>query len=142
MAVDPEETFKVTDRRRRPDAEEARPAEEPSATGHVYRESPSRDRHAAASEQSRERTLGGLFVMLASSVAFALGEVSDPATGQAHQDLDQAAELIDLLVLLREKTEGNRTAEETRILGDLIYDLQLRYVSATRSRARPGPSRS
>ena len=73
----------------------------------------------------------------------ALGEAPDPMTGQVHRDLDQAADLIDLLILLREKTEGNRSAEETQILDEILYDLQLRYVSATKRGARPpGQARS
>jgi hypothetical protein len=46
-----------------------------------------------------------------------------------------AAEVIDVLGLLREKTEGRRSAEETQVLEELLYDLQLRYVDATK---RPG----
>jgi hypothetical protein len=33
---------------------------------------------------------------------------------------------------LREKTESHRTAEETQVLDELVYDLQLRYVEATK----------
>ena len=81
--------------------------------------------------------------MLAGSAAMALGEAPDPMTGQAHRDLDQAADLIDLLILLREKTEGNRSPEETQILDEIVYDLQLRYVSATKRAGRPpGPARA
>ena len=61
---------------------------------------------------------------------------ADPTTGQRSQrDLPMAAEVIDLLALLREKTDGRRSAEETQVLDELLYDLQLRYVSATK---RPG----
>jgi hypothetical protein len=62
----------------------------------------------------------------------ALGEAVDPSTGQAHHDPAMAAEVIDLLMLLREKTEGHRTAAESQLLDELIYDLQIRYVAATR----------
>ena len=74
----------------------------------------------------------GLFMMLASSAVVALGEAPDPLTGQRQIDLVQAADAIDLLLLLREKTEGNRSADETRMLEELIYDLQLRYVHVTK----------
>ena len=53
--------------------------------------------------------------------------------GQLVRDPQQAAELIDTLMLLREKTEGHRTAEESQALDELIYDLHLRYVNATTS---------
>jgi len=80
------------------------------------------------------RSLEGLFVMLASSAVVALGEAADPMTGQVRRDPAAAADAIDLLALLREKTEGNRTPRETQMLEALIYDLQLRYVAAMKPR--------
>jgi hypothetical protein len=71
-------------------------------------------------------------MMLASSAVVALGHAPDPLTGQRQIDLVQAAEAIDLLLLLREKTEGHRSGDETRMLEELIYDLQLRYVHVTK----------
>jgi len=81
------------------------------------------------------RSLVGLFIMLGSVAAAALEGMPDSGGGQAKRDLRQAAELIDVLVLLREKTEGRRTPEETKVLHEVVYGLQLRYVEATR---RPG----
>ena len=135
---EPEEGFKVTDRRGRGEPELPRPAvaaQPPPAA-------------PAAPEPSRqtaedERSLVGLFMMLASSAVVALGEVPDPVTGQRHPDPAQAAELIDLLALLREKTEGRRSPDETQALEELIYDLQVRYVNVARQAGSPpGPSRS
>lgn len=71
-------------------------------------------------------------MMLASLGAAAIDGMPDPATGRIHRDPHQAAELIDVLILLREKTEGRLTAEENQVLGELIYDLQMRYMSATK----------
>jgi hypothetical protein len=110
-----DESFKVTDRRRRED--------EPA---------PRRDAPASGDARPAERSLVNLFMMLASSALIALGEAPDPVTGNQHHDLANAAEVIDVLILLRERTEGQRLEEETRVLEQLIYDLQLRYVSATR----------
>jgi hypothetical protein len=73
--------------------------------------------------------------MLATSALVALGQAADPLTGQGHdKDPGAAADAIDLLVLLREKTEGHRSPREARLLDELIYDLQLRYVAATTPR--------
>ena len=69
--------------------------------------------------------------MLGSSAVVALGDAPDPGTGQGRRDPAAAADVIDLLVLLREKTQGNRSERETQIIEGLIYDLQLRYVAAT-----------
>jgi hypothetical protein len=70
-------------------------------------------------------------MMLASFALAALEGVRDPASGQMHRDPQQAAELIDMLMLLRERTEGRRTPEESQALDELLHDLQLRYVRAT-----------
>jgi hypothetical protein len=70
--------------------------------------------------------------MLASLAIAALEGVPDPSTGQPQRDPAQAAELVDLLMLLREKTEGHRGPDESRSLEEIIYDLQIRYVRATR----------
>jgi len=74
-------------------------------------------------------------MMLATEVLIALGEAPDPVTGQQHRELAQASDVIDVLSLLRDKTEGHRTTDETRTLDDLIYDLQVRYVNAVKSLA-------
>ena len=119
-----EDVFKVTDRRRRLDDEEApRPA---PAAAEPPQPSP------VDLSPAGERSLAGLFMMLASSAVVALGEAPDPLTGQRQVDLAQAADAIDLLILLREKTEGNRSPDENRILEEVLYDLQLRYVHATK----------
>jgi len=124
---EPEDVFKVTDRRRRLEEEPA-PATPPRA--HKAEPVP-----AAAPPHTGsvgERSLAGLFMMLASSAVVALGAAPDPLTGQRQVDLAQAADAIDLLILLREKTEGHRSPEESRILDEVLYDLQLRYVHATK----------
>jgi hypothetical protein len=66
--------------------------------------------------------------MLASSALVHLGEAEDPVTGESHRDLAQAKYTIDLLLLLREKTEGNRNPEESQLLEGILYDLQMRFV--------------
>jgi hypothetical protein len=122
---EPEDVFKVTDRRRRLDDDDApRPA---PAAAEPPQVSP------VDLSPAGERSLAGLFMMLASSAVVALGEAPDPLTGQRQVDLAQAADAIDLLILLREKTEGNRSPEENRILEEVLYDLQLRYVHATKT---------
>jgi hypothetical protein len=136
---DAEPTFKVTDRRRRDDDEpaaapaparpEPRPAE-PSRPSII--ESPG---EASPPPGGSERSLVGLLMMLGSEALIALGEAADPVSGQRHRELPHAAGVIDLLLLLREKTEGNRSPEETQVIDELLYDLQMRYVNATK---RPG----
>jgi hypothetical protein len=128
MAEPPDGGFRVTDRRRRDTIEAPEASGAPSAARQAAPFSPEAPR-----ETPDQRNLVGLFMMLATEAVIALGEAPDPATGQRRRELPHAAGLIDLLALLREKTEGNRSAEETQTLDELIYDLQLRYVEATKS---------
>ena len=118
-ADDSPDVFKVTDRRRRQETEDS---PQPAAPDAEVPPTP------APPGPPTERSLAGLFMMLASSAVVALGHAPDPLTGQRQTDLVQAAEAIDLLLLLREKTEGHRSDGESQMLEELIYDLQLRYV--------------
>jgi len=122
MTQPPEEGFKVTDRRRRDD--------EPGAQGTPAREAAG---EPSAPPARDTRSLADLFMMLATEAVVALGDAPDPATGQRARELPHAAEMIDLLLLLRDKTEGNRTPAETQILEEVLYDLQVRYVRAMKS---------
>src|SRR5262249_9615105 len=134
--------FRVTDRRRRAEADTSAatpPTAEvqpPAAEEPELRRAPPEalDDDAAPPGGDGERSLEGLFVMLASSAVVALGEAADTVTGRAGRDPEAAADAIDLLVLLREKTEGNRTPRETQLLEELIYDPQLRYGAAMKPR--------
>lgn len=131
--------FRVTDRRRRGEDEPGPAAAEPEPRAPVAEPAPE---VPPSPGPPRERTLVGLFAMLGSLAAHALGAVPDPSTGQVQLDLEQASELIDLLMLLRERTEGRRSAEESEVLEQVIYDLQVRWISvATPPEARAGRAR-
>jgi Domain of unknown function (DUF1844) len=127
VAQQSDEGFRVTDRRKRDTADPPPPARETT----VLPSAPTASAGRAA--ESTQRTLVGLFMMLASEALIALGDAPDPATGQRQRELAHASSVIDLLTLLREKTEGNRSAQESQALDDLIYDLQIRYVEAAKS---------
>ena len=133
-----EESFKVTDRRGREQEASLRgrlPARRPpTAPGRGRRPGvPARARTQAPAAASGQGAvdLQGLFVMFASSALINLGEAADPATGERLVDLEQAKDAIDLLLLLRDKTAGNRTEHESRLLEQILYDVQMRYVRAT-----------
>jgi len=68
---------------------------------------------------------------LASTAAIHFGDLPDPVTGQpADVNLDGAAQMIELLGLLDQKTRGNLTAEERQVLEQVLYELRLRFVEA------------
>lgn len=70
---------------------------------------------------------------LAHSALVHLGVAPDPATGLAQTpSLPLARQTIDLIALLAEKTKGNLTGEEERLIEQLLYDLRVRYVEAAK----------
>jgi len=67
---------------------------------------------------------------LGSSALLHLGELEHPEVGAPQVDLPLAKHTIDILVMLEEKTRGNLTPAEEKLIGSLLYDLRLRYVEA------------
>ncbi len=57
-----------------------------------------------------------------------MGLRKDPLTGEISENLDEAKNLIDLLDLLKEKTEGNLTQEEENILNSTLTHLKTEYL--------------
>lgn len=70
---------------------------------------------------------------LSHSALVHLGDAPDPSGGPAKRDVAMAKQTIDLLAVLQEKTEGNLTGEEERLLDQVLYDLRMRYVEVARS---------
>jgi len=82
------------------------------------------------------------FVMMqAQNAAFMLGQIPHPQTGRAEVNLDMAQLLIDQLVMIQEKTKGNLTNDEGRILANALANLQIAFVEVAQKQ-RPGASAS
>ncbi len=57
-----------------------------------------------------------------------LGELPDPVTKKKQVNLTLAKQTIDTLEMLKEKTKGNLTIEEEKLLQSILYELKLKYV--------------
>jgi Domain of unknown function (DUF1844) len=68
-----------------------------------------------------------LLQALAEPIPFYLGDAPMP-DGASGENLEAARFYIDLLDVLRQKTAGNLSAQETTVLADLVYRLRVRYV--------------
>jgi hypothetical protein len=75
-------------------------------------------------------TLEVLVTSLATQAMMAMGFMPHPVSGKTEVQLDSAKHFIDTLGMLEEKTEGNRTPEESTLLDRLLHELRLGYVSA------------
>ena len=67
---------------------------------------------------------------LSHSVLMHLGEAPHPEDNAQRVSLPLAKQTIDLLGLLEEKTKGNLTADEAKLVQTLLYDLRMRFVEA------------
>ena len=71
-------------------------------------------------------------VMHAQNAALFLGQIPNPRTGEAEVNLDLARMFIDQLAMIQEKTRGNLTSEEAKVLSNALSNLQMAYVEIAR----------
>jgi hypothetical protein len=69
---------------------------------------------------------------LSHSALLHLGEAPHPETGQVEKNLALARQTIDLIGMLEEKTKGNLTGDEERLIGQILYDLRMRFVEMSK----------
>jgi hypothetical protein len=69
---------------------------------------------------------------LSHSALVNLGEAPDPDTNETRVDLNLAKQNIDLLVLLEEKTKGNLSGDEERLLAQVLFDVRMRFVERSK----------
>jgi hypothetical protein len=77
---------------------------------------------------------------LAHTAAVHLGDVDDPVTGaRGAPNLPAARQMIEILALLEVKTRGNLTAEERRLLEQVVAELRLRHDEVSGSTSGESP---
>ncbi len=74
-------------------------------------------------------------VSLSHSALLHLGEAPHPETNQVEASLPLAKQTIDLLGLLEEKTKGNLTGDEERLLAQVLFDLRMRFIEVQKKQA-------
>ncbi len=137
--------FKVTDRRsftpegelRRDTGQDPGSAKSPPPQARPN-PSPSGPK-AAPGEQPRARTSAGpgmdfssFLLSLATTALVHLGETVDRTGARGKTNLDAAKQMVDILAMLQQKTEGNRTEEENRLLDDILYEIRMKILAKTR----------
>ena len=124
--------FKVTDKRLFDEEGEIR------GNRVEERESPSQD---AAPEAHPNAGRGGQADGSAQGIDFSSFVISLATTAMVHlgegpvdsgappQDLDAAGQMIDILGMLKEKTEGNLSPDESRLVHDILYELRMKFLA-------------
>lgn len=117
------EGFTIIDKRRRPEE-----TEESSA------------RLEKTEEKCKEESVtpqidfSSFIFSLSTSAFIHFGAVPDPITKKTEKNLPMAKQTIDLLGILKEKTKGNLTSEEEKLLDNILFDLRMRYVKECKAK--------
>ena len=73
------------------------------------------------------------FVTFISSLSFqaiiALGEMDNPFSGKKEESLPQAKFVIDTLDMIKDKTLGNLSSDETGLLDNIIGELKMKFAA-------------
>ena len=143
--------FKVTDRRmftsegeireqQQPDPGEQAPPqkEEPPKASQEEKPKASQEqkeeaKRTAEKDPNQGVNFASFLLSLATTGMVHLGEIPESGTGQKMEDLEAARQMIDILGLLKEKTKGNLSAEESDLLENVLYELRLKFMGKSKA---------
>ena len=111
----------------------SKPAAPPPETGSAPQAAASQPAaNPQSSEPPPELTFAAFLWSLSEQALAALGEVPDPMSGKAMRDLTMAQQMIDIIIMLRDKTRGNLDEHEQAMLKEILSGLQMKYVELAR----------
>ena len=85
-------------------------------------------------------TFATLVTSIGTQALMMLGQIADPASGQAMYHPDLARHHIDSLVVLQEKTEGNLNEEEKEMIDQFINELRQIFIAMKNANLQPPPT--
>ena len=97
------------------------------------------DQNAAGGERAPDTPLPKLdfTIFILSIVGSAHVHLGEGPEGVKERNLELAHQDIDLLGILQEKTKGNLTGDEERLLDQALYDLRIRFVEVSKGSSQP-----
>ena len=88
-------------------------------------------------EEEPEITFTGFILSLATTAAVHFGDIADPGTGEPSEpNLVAAGQMIDIIAMLQDRTKGNLSDVEAKLIDDLLYELRMRFVQAQQGERR------
>ena len=121
-------SIKVTDRRT---ASDGQPRVEPEVAATEA------DAATSAPRSTPALDFVTLILSLREGALVALGLVSNEELGDLPADFAAAKYQIEMLALLEQKTQGNLTADEAKLLSTVIYELRVAFVEAKKHATQP-----
>lgn len=92
------------------------------------------DPKAEAKAELPQIDFSTFILSLSHSALVHLGDAPSPEDQSRGENLVLARQSIDLLELLFEKTKGNLSGEEERLLSHVLYEVRMRFVEVSRAR--------
>jgi hypothetical protein len=126
VAAEQEEGFVVRDRRGGSGSDRPSTASPAAPEVQPHQEATPSDPHQGSGIPV---TFSSFVISLGSSSMMLMGEQLDPQQPPMPPNLPQAKDIIDLLSVLENKTQGNLTTDEQAVLRDMLYALRMKYVS-------------
>ncbi len=101
------------------------------------------DECSKSCEEKLNESLGSVdfstfVISLGTSALYHLGANIPETEGAGVTNLPLARNVIDIIVMLKEKTAGNLTGDESKLVEALLFDLRLKYVEACGRQATNG----
>lgn len=122
-----EKEFKVTDKRSSSGQKDDEIPKEAAGEGFTMKEG------APVKPTAPHQIDFSTFILsLATGALIQLGLAPDPMTKKVRKNTELAKQNIDLLGLLKEKTKGNLTPDEDKLMESLLTEVRLKYVETTR----------
>jgi hypothetical protein len=80
-------------------------------------------------QQGPPATFDFLIHTLFTQALMALGRIPNPITNKTHKNLATARHFVDTLKMLEQKTVGNLTEEERRVLEEMQHQLRMQILA-------------
>jgi len=85
-----------------------------------------------ASMDRDEALFINLIMIFKSAAMQQMGKVINPLTGKVERNLEQARFSIDTIAMLKDKTEGNVTADLGNLMDSVLLELRMNFVEETK----------
>jgi hypothetical protein len=131
--------FTVQDRRRfSPETGEAREDVVDTASETTQSSQPAEEPKSTAGKPQHEPlpaiNFSTFVISLSTQALMHLGEIPDPISGKVDADVEVAKQMVDIIAMLKDKTRGNLSSSEDRLMDDILFDLRMKYVEAVKKR--------
>jgi hypothetical protein len=108
------------------------------AQAQAEREKLAEEQKAAAEQPLPDASFAELLNMLVMQAMAGFGAMATPDGQRIPPNMGIAKHFVDMLQVLSDKTQGNLTEEEQKILDQVLYELRMRYVEMATAAAGGG----